>query len=190
MSGEIVVLVSGRGSNLRAILESAAAAAVTAIISDNPQAAALQIAAEYDKESFLVTPQDFDSDEEWAHKLLELLQALFPDIIALAGFMRILPPPVVQRFAGRMVNIHPSLLPQFRGCNTHRRALAAAATTHGCTVHYVAEEVDGGDIIAQQKVDILCDDTEEILAARVLTQEHLLYPRVLCKLLADITERK
>ena len=185
MDGGIAVLISGRGSNLRAILRSAAGAKVAAVVSDNPQAAGLQIAEEYGKPVFVVAPEDFSSATEWAQKLAELLRAARPQVIALAGFMRILPPPLVREFAGRMVNIHPSLLPQFPGLHTHARALAAGAQRHGCTAHYVSEKVDGGEIIAQREVAVLPGDDEDALAARVLEQEHLLYPQVLSGLLGQ-----
>ncbi len=183
MEDGIAVLISGRGSNLRAILRAPAGAKVAAVISDNPRAAGLQIAEEYDKPAFVVAPEDFSSAAEWAEKLAELLRAARPKIIALAGFMRVLPPSVVREFAGRMVNIHPSLLPQFPGLRTHARALAAGAQRHGCTAHYVSEKVDGGEVIARREVAVLPGDDENTLAARVLEQEHLLYPQVLSALL-------
>ena len=180
--GGIAVLISGRGSNLRAILRSDVGKKVSAIISDNPQAAGLQLADECDKPAFVISPEDFSSADEWAEKLAELLRALRPQMIALAGFMRILPPPIVREFAGKIVNIHPSLLPAFPGLRTHARAIAAGAKRHGCTVHYVSEKVDGGKIIARREVEVLPDDTEDALAARVLKQEHILYPQVLAEL--------
>lgn len=182
-SGGIAVLISGRGSNLHAILRAPVGAKVSAIISDNLQAAGLQFADDYDKPAFVVTPEDFSSPVEWAEKLAELLRASQPEIIALAGFMRILPPSIVREFAGRLINIHPSLLPEFPGLHTHARVLAAGVKLHGCTVHYVSEQIDGGKIIAQQEVAVLPEDDENTLAARVLEQEHLLYPQVLATLL-------
>ncbi len=181
----IAVLISGRGSNLRAILQSPIGDEVCAVISDNSEAAGLELAAEHNKPAFIISVADFDSVEDFNEKFIELLQAIAPKIIALAGFMRILPPVIVGAFEGKMVNIHPSLLPQFAGLNTHARALAAGVDKHGCTVHWVNDTVDGGKIIAQREVAVLPDDNEEILAARVLEQEHLLYSQVLAKLLAD-----
>ena len=179
----IVVLISGRGSNLAAILRSSAGAAVSAVISDNPQAAGLQIAESHSKDCFIVSSADFDSHQEWSEKLLELLQALSPKLIALAGFMRVLPPSIVADFGGRIVNIHPSLLPKFSGLHPHRQALAAGVQKHGCTVHWVSEKVDGGEIIDCREVEVLAGDDEETLAARVLAEEHKLYPQVLADLL-------
>ncbi|MBE8159068.1 MAG: phosphoribosylglycinamide formyltransferase [Betaproteobacteria bacterium] len=179
----IAVLISGRGSNLRAILESPAGAHVSAVLSDNPDAAGLRVAAAGGKDAFIVAPEDFSAASEWADKLAETLAAVAPKIVALAGFMRILPPPLVRALAGRAVNIHPSLLPQFPGLNTHARALAAGAREHGCTAHYVSEKVDGGEIIARRKVPVLPGDDAESLAARVLAAEHKLYPQVLLELL-------
>jgi len=179
----IVVLISGRGSNLSAILESEVGAEVTAVVSDNPDAAGLEFAEQHGKEMFVISPDDFDSLEDWREKLLELLEALSPKIIALAGFMRILPPAVVAAYPGKIVNIHPSLLPEFPGLHPHRQALAAGVKKHGCTVHWVTDVVDGGEIIGSRSVDVLPDDSEETLAARVLKEEHQLYPQVLLDLI-------
>ena len=179
----IAVLISGQGGNLRAILESSVGKSVSAIISDNPQAAGLQAALEHDKAAYSLSPADFDKHSDWENKLGELLEAVQPRIIALAGFMRILGADSVSRFAGRMLNIHPSLLPDFPGLNTHRRALAAGVKEHGCTIHWVCKKVDGGEIIAQKKVPVLADDTPETLAARVSVAEHALYPAVLAELI-------
>ena len=183
MKGYVAVLISGRGSNLRAILQSPVGARVIAVVSDNEQAPGLKYAEQYGKEAFIIAPHDFNSLNEWEEKLTELLTALQPDIIALAGFMRILSPTIINAFVGRIVNIHPSLLPSFPGLNTHERALAAAASEHGCTVHYVSAQVDGGKIISRQKVPVLASDNKDALAARVLAEEHKLYPRTLEKLL-------
>ena len=182
-SGGIAVLISGRGSNLRAILESPAGAHVSAVLSDNPKAEGLKHAEARGKDAFIVAPEDFSSAPEWEEKLAEILSAVAPKVIALAGFMRILSPPFARLFAGRAVNIHPSLLPRFPGLNTHARALAAGAREHGCTAHYVSEKVDGGEIIAQRKIAVRPGEDAESLAARVLAEEHKLYPRVLLELL-------
>ncbi len=178
------MLISGRGSNLHSILRSPIGEKVAAIISDNPDAAGLRFAEDFGKPAFIVARDDFSAADEWAQKLAELLRAINPKLIALAGFMRILPPDFVAEFAGRIVNIHPSLLPAFPGLNTHGRALAAGAQSHGCSVHYVSEKIDGGKIIAQREVPVLADDDEESLAARVLKEEHILYPKILAELIA------
>ena len=182
-TGGIVVLISGRGGNLRAILESAAGAHVAAVISDNPDAAGLRHAEEFGKDAFIIAPEDFSDAAEWEEKLTETLEVIAPKIIALAGFMRILSPPFARAYAGRAVNLHPSLLPQFPGLNTHARALAAGAKEHGCTAHYVAAEVDGGEIIAQCKIAVLPGDDAGSLAARVAAAEHKMYPQTLLELL-------
>ncbi|MGI9307358.1 MAG: phosphoribosylglycinamide formyltransferase [Gammaproteobacteria bacterium] len=179
----IAVLISGRGSNLQAILESPAGEHVSAVLSDNPEAAGLRIAEEYGKDAFIIAPEDFASPQEWEEKLREALDAIAPKIIALAGFMRILSPAFAREYAGRAVNIHPSLLPQFPGLETHARALAAGAQEHGCTAHYVAAKVDGGEIIARRKIAVQPEDNAKTLAARVLAKEHEMYPQVLLELL-------
>ena len=188
MNVSIAVLISGRGSNLRAILESPTGEHVSAVISDNPQAAGLQTAKAHGKTVHIVAPKEFTSTEEWASQLLAVLREVNPKLVALAGFMRVLPPSVVRAYSGRMINIHPSLLPQFRGLDTHARALAASVAEHGCTVHYVDEGVDTGEIIAQAKVNVLPDDDEDSLAARVLKEEHQLYPKIISQLLAQLAK--
>lgn len=183
MSAGLAVLISGRGSNLQAILRSPVGAQVTAVVSDNPQAAGLEYADAHNKPAFVVTPDDFACSEDFSHKMIELLRAIDPQLIALAGYMRILSAAVVAAFAGRIVNIHPSLLPAFPGLNTHARVLAAGAAVHGCTVHRVTPQVDGGEIIARREVAVRAGDDEQTLAARVLAAEHALYPQVLAELL-------
>ena len=179
----VAVLISGRGSNLEAILKSPMGGEVAAVVSDNPDAPGLQIAEQWNKPAFVVAEGDFESAAAMEDKTAELLQAVAPKIIALAGYMRILSPRFVAAFAGRAVNLHPSLLPNFPGLQTHARALAAGAKEHGCTVHWLSDKVDGGDIIAQKKVAVHSDDNEETLAARVLAAEHQLYPQTLARLL-------
>ncbi|MDM5148140.1 phosphoribosylglycinamide formyltransferase [Candidatus Persebacteraceae bacterium Df01] len=184
MGEGLVVLISGRGSNLQAILKSPVGAQVISVISDDPNASGLDIAQKAGIDTYVVAAADFSVVAEFEEKLVELLQAIAPKIIALAGFMCILTPTIVQSFAGRIVNIHPSLLPNFPGLRTHERALAAGEKEHGCTVHWVIEEIDAGGIIAQKKVPVRVDDTADTLAARVLAEEHRLYPAVLADLLA------
>ena len=178
----VVVLISGRGSNLRAILESVVGESVTAVISDNPQAVGLKIATAHDKPAIVCDYNSYRVGDNFESELINHIDAYSPNIVALAGFMRILGKNFVRRYQGRLVNIHPSLLPDFRGLNTHRRALAAKAKTHGCTVHWVNETVDDGEVIAQSKVTVQADDSVDDLAARVLAAEHVLYPRVLAQL--------
>lgn len=172
-----VALISGRGSNLRAILESRPLD-VVAVVSNVSDVQGLTIAASFGIATQVVdhrnrTRQDFDA------ALQQAIDEYAPDLVILAGFMRILTDAFVDHYHGRMVNIHPSLLPAFRGVNTHAAALTAGVKIHGCTVHYVTRELDGGPIIAQAAVPVLRDDSEATLAARVLRQEHRLYPQVL-----------
>jgi phosphoribosylglycinamide formyltransferase-1 len=173
----VVVLISGRGSNMQAILE--AGIPVAAVISNRADAAGLAIAAGHGVPTAVVDHRRFATREAFDAALAREIEGHAPRLVALAGFMRILTPGFVARFAGRIVNIHPSLLPEFPGLDTHARALAAGARRHGCTVHFVTAELDHGPIIAQASVPVLPGDTEQSLAARVLAQEHLLYPRAI-----------
>lgn len=173
----VVVLISGRGSNLQAILE--AGIPVAAVISNRADAAGLAIAAQHGVPTAVVEHRRYASREAFDDALAAEIERHAPRLVALAGFMRILSPRFVARFAGRIVNIHPSLLPEFPGLDTHARALAAGVKRHGCTVHFVTAELDHGPIIAQASVPVLPGDSEQSLAARVLAQEHLLYPRAI-----------
>ncbi|MSP96542.1 MAG: phosphoribosylglycinamide formyltransferase [Betaproteobacteria bacterium] len=177
----IVILISGRGSNLQAILD--AGLPVAAVISNKPDAAGLAVAARRGVKTALVQHKDYASRDEFDAALAAEVAKHAPQAVALAGFMRILTPRFVAQYADRLVNIHPSLLPAFTGLDTHARALAAGVKLHGCTVHFVTSELDHGPIIAQAAVPVLGGDTEAALAARVLRQEHLLYPRALAWLL-------
>lgn len=185
LSGGIAVLVSGRGSNLRAILESAQLEGkVSAVFSDNPNAPALDIADEYGIPKKSVVPTDFSSRADFDSALGRSIEEYEPAMVALAGFMRILGAEFVARFQDRLVNIHPSLLPDFRGLDTHRRVYESGQRFHGCTVHWVSEEVDAGDIIDRRKVKVRrLFDTPETLAEKVLAEEHQLYPATLARLL-------
>lgn len=183
MSAGLAVLISGRGSNLRAILKSPVGRQVRVVISDNPQAAGLATAEEHDVATRVLSPDEFHSPVEWGARLAALFDEIDPAIIALAGFMRIIPPAQAKAYHGRMVNIHPSLLPAFRGLRTHERAIEEGAKEHGCTVHYVAEEVDAGEIIDQRRVPVMPGDDPQTLAARVLREEHDMYPKTLETLL-------
>jgi phosphoribosylglycinamide formyltransferase-1 len=187
----IVCLISGRGSNLAALLAAAAAedwsrtlgARIAGVISNRPDAAGLALAAEQGVATRVIDHRAFDSRDAFDAALAESIDAWYPDLVVLAGFMRVLTRDFVQRYQGRMINIHPSLLPAFPGLATHRRALAAGVRVHGATVHFVSHDVDGGAIIAQAAVPVRIDDTEETLSARVLAQEHRLLPRCVRMLL-------
>ena len=178
----LVVLISGRGSNLQAIVE--AGLPVVAVISNRADAPGLEYARKRGIATTVVPHQDFATREAFDEALARQIDRHAPRAVANAGFMRILTPGFVARYAGRIVNIHPSLLPAFPGLDTHARALAAGVKLHGCTVHFVTADLDGGPIIAQAAVPVLEGDTEAALAARVLSQEHVLYPRALAWLLA------
>lgn len=173
----VVVLISGRGSNLQAMLE--AGIPVSAVISNKADAAGLGLAARHGVATAVVESRRFPGREEFDAALAAEIDRHAPRLVALAGFMRVLTPGFVARFAGRIVNIHPSLLPEFPGLHTHARALAAGAKRHGCTAHFVTAQLDHGPIIAQASVPVLPGDTEAALAARVLEQEHLLYPKAI-----------
>jgi len=173
----LVILISGRGSNMQAIL--AAGLPVAAVISNRADAAGLEIAAAHGVKTAVVPHQTFAGREAFDAALAAEIDRHAPRAVALAGFMRILTPGFVAHFAGRLVNIHPSLLPAFTGLDTHARALAAGVKLHGCTVHFVTADLDHGPIIAQACVPVLSGDTPESLASRVLRQEHALYPQAL-----------
>ena len=187
----IVVLASGRGSNLQALLATAAAerwatelgASVNAVICNRTDAKALDVARSHDVATAVVAHDAFSSREQFDDALSEAIDQCAPALIVLAGFMRRLTPNFVHHYAGRLINIHPSLLPSFPGLNTHQRALDAGVRVHGATVHFVSEQVDAGPIIAQAAVPVLPDDDEVSLAARVLRQEHRLLPRAVRQVL-------
>lgn len=181
----VVILISGRGSNLRAILDAGLPVRVAAVISNNPGAAGLDIARARGIPTVVVDHRGHGRREEFEARLGEAIDACAPDLIVLAGFMRILTEGFVTRYQGRMINIHPSLLPAFPGLDTHRRALAAGVRIHGCTVHFVTPTVDHGPIIAQAAVAVRDDDTPDTLGARVLEQEHRLFPEVIRWMLED-----
>ena len=188
----IVVLISGRGSNMEAIVQACAAerwnARVAAVVSNRPDAAGLAYARGHGIATAVVDHARFDSRETFDAELMRVIDSHAPDVLALAGFMRILTPGFVAHYHGRMVNVHPSLLPAFAGLNTHRRAIEAGCKAAGATVHFVVNEVDHGPIIAQAVVPVLPGDTPETLSARVLAREHQLYPRALRWLVDDLLE--
>jgi formyltetrahydrofolate-dependent phosphoribosylglycinamide formyltransferase len=178
------VLISGRGSNLHALLRAAAApeypAEIAAVISNRTEAPGLALARGAGIDSLAIESRGFGHDRA-AHEAVihAALLARGIGLVCLAGYMRLLTPFLVGAWAGRMLNIHPSLLPAFPGLHTHARALAAGVKLHGCTVHWVTQQMDEGPILAQAAVPVLPDDTEESLAARVLAQEHIVYPLAL-----------
>ena len=172
----IVILISGRGSNMEAIVRAAIPGArIAAVISNRPQAAGLAFAAQHGIATQVVDHTAFADRSAFDAALAEAIDAHAPDLVVLAGFMRVLTDNFVRCYEGRMINIHPSLLPAFTGLHTHRRALEAGVKVHGATVHYVTAELDCGPVIVQAAVPVLPDDDEEELAARVLTQEHRIF---------------
>src|SRR5579863_6126292 len=180
----VAVLISGRGSNMTALIEAAKAkdypAEIVLVISNRPEAAGLAGARAAGVTTAIVDHTLFGKDRTAFERALDAeLQAHRIDLVCLAGFMRILTPWFVGRWSGRLLNIHPALLPQFKGLDTHRRAIEAGAKRHGATVHFVVTELDAGPIIAQEAIDVRNDDTEAALAERVLELEHRLYPRAL-----------
>jgi phosphoribosylglycinamide formyltransferase-1 len=179
----VAVLISGRGSNMRAIAERAASGElpvdVRVVVSDQPQAAGLAVAAALHLPTQTLSPRGYPDRAAYDAALVQLLLRHEPALIVLAGFMRILSPGFIDAFAGRILNVHPSLLPKYRGLHTHRRALEAGEATHGVSVHFVTTELDGGPVIVQSLVDVRPDDTEASLSARVQQQEHRIYPQAI-----------
>jgi phosphoribosylglycinamide formyltransferase-1 len=172
----IVILISGRGSNMRALFEAKLPGKIVAVISNNPTAAGLDYARQQDTETRVINHRDFADRSAFDTALANEVDSFAPDLVVLAGFMRILTEAFVLRFAGRILNIHPSLLPAFPGVNTHQRALDEGVRLHGCTVHFVTTTLDHGPIIIQAAVAVLPDDDEATLASRVLEQEHHIFP--------------
>lgn len=183
----IVILISGAGSNMTAIVrasqarqwESRLGARVAAVLSNKPDAAGLKVAGEQGIETGVVDHRAFASREAFDLALSQAVDRHAPHLVVLAGFMRILTPMFVERYAGRLVNVHPSLLPAFPGLHTHRRAIEAGCTVAGATVHQVTSDLDHGQILAQSAVPILRGDTSATLSARVLAQEHRIYPQAI-----------
>jgi phosphoribosylglycinamide formyltransferase-1 len=176
----VVVLISGRGSNLQAIIDATRAGKLPvelrAVISNKPDAPGLQYAQAAHIPSHVVCHRDFASREAFDQALMQKIDACQPQLVVLAGFLRILGKNFIDHYAGRLINVHPSLLPNFPGLNTHARALESGVGWHGATVHFVTNEVDTGPIIIQARVKVLPSDTPEILAARVLKEEHRIFP--------------
>jgi phosphoribosylglycinamide formyltransferase-1 len=175
----IVILISGRGSNMQAILHARLPLNIAAVLSNNPNAAGLGIASAAGIATTALDHRQYSDRTEFDERLVVEIDRHAPDLIVLAGFMRILGTSFVNRYPGRIVNIHPSLLPAFPGLDTHRRALQAGVRVHGCTVHFVTPQLDHGPIIIQAAVPVLPGDDEARLAARVLEQEHRVFPQAL-----------
>jgi phosphoribosylglycinamide formyltransferase-1 len=179
----IVILISGRGSNMEAVVRAAQAeqwpARIAAVISNKADAKGLEFAASHGIATAVVANRDYPSREAFDAALQGVIDGYAPDLVVLAGFMRILTPGFVEHYAGRMLNIHPSLLPLFPGLHTHEQALASGQPTHGATVHFVTAELDHGPMVDQVAVPVMADDTVDTLAARVLQQEHVMYPRAI-----------
>jgi len=175
----IVILISGRGSNLRSILEAKVDAQIVAVISNNPAAKGIDVARSFGVDTAVIDHRAYPDRAGFDAVLADKADSYRPDLLVLAGFMRILTEGFINHFGGRIMNIHPSLLPAFPGVDTHRRALQEGVRIHGCTVHFVTSELDHGPIIVQAAVPVLPGDDEGRLAARVLEQEHRIYPQAI-----------
>ena len=184
----IVILISGRGSNLQALLEARLPCRIAAVISNRADAGGLKIAQAHGIPTAVIEHRDYADRDSFDAALARLIDTFHPDFVVLAGFMRILTAGFVTRYHGRLVNIHPSLLPAYGGLHTHARALQDGVRIHGCTVHFVTADLDHGPIIIQAAVPVLCHDTEQALAARVLHEEHRIYPQAIRWLCADLIE--
>lgn len=182
MKPRIVVLISGSGSNLQAIIDACKDGKIhgeiTGVISNKADAYGLTRASEAEIENRAISHKDFDSREQYDLALIEAIEHYKADLVVLAGFMRILTPAFVDKFSGKLLNIHPSLLPKYQGLHTHQRAIDAGDTEHGVSVHFVTEELDGGPVILQAKVPVFPEDGADDLALRVHEQEHRIYPLV------------
>ncbi|MGD1037626.1 MAG: phosphoribosylglycinamide formyltransferase [Roseiarcus sp.] len=187
---QVAILISGRGSNMAALIEAARApdfpAQIALVLSNSRDAGGLALAREAGIATEIVESRNFPGREAFEAAVQQRLAAHRIDLICLAGFMRILSAPFVESWRGRMLNIHPSLLPNLRGLHTHQRALAAGLEEHGCTVHFVESELDAGPIVAQARVPVLPGDDADALAARVLVEEHKLYPTALAQVAAGL----
>ena len=175
----LVIVISGRGSNLQALLQANLPCRVAAVISNRADAPGLDIARQHGIATQVVAHDAYSERATFDHALAAAIEQHRPDLIALAGFMRILTPDFIARFRGRLINIHPSLLPAYGGLGTHQRALHDGVKIHGCSVHFVTDDLDHGPVIIQAAVPVLTDDTEQTLAARVLREEHRIYPQAI-----------
>jgi len=178
----IVVLISGSGTNLQAIIDAVESgnipAKICAVVSNKDDVQGLIRAETHQIPAFVISHKSFPDRESFDERLMEIIDAQGPDLVVLAGFMRILTPAFTQHYKGRMLNIHPSLLPKYQGLNTHQRALDAGDSEHGVSVHFVTEELDGGPVVIQARVPISPEDTADSLAQKVHEKEHILYPLV------------
>lgn len=186
---KLVVLISGRGSNMVSILNAIEhddlPATIVAVISNRPDAPGIDYADKAGIATVVVDHSQFNSREQFDQQLANTIDGYAPDLVILAGFMRILTADFVSHYAHRLVNIHPSLLPKFKGLHTHQRAIEANETEHGATVHFVTEELDGGPIVLQARIPVFDDDDADSLAKRVLVQEHQLYPNAIRKIVSE-----
>jgi len=180
-----VILISGRGSNLRALLDAKLDLDIRCVVSNRPDAPGLEIAHTQNIKYKIIDHRQYASRELFDAALANSIDRFAPDYVILAGFLRIFTNTFVLHYHQRMINIHPSLLPAFTGLDTHTRALAAGVKIHGCTVHFVTPDLDGGPIIIQAAVPVLPDDTKDSLAQRVLTEEHKIYPKAISWLISD-----
>jgi phosphoribosylglycinamide formyltransferase-1 len=186
----IVILISGRGSNMEALLRAKLPCRIAAVISNKADAQGLEIARAHGIDTAVVSHRDYADREAFDAALAEVIDRFQPEVVVLAGFMRILTDGFVNRYMGRMINIHPSLLPAYTGVDTHERAIKDGVKVHGCSVHFVTPALDGGPIIIQAAVPVLSDDTPQTLSARVLHEEHRIFPqavRWLCRDQARLT---
>ena len=176
----IVVLISGKGTNLQALIDASHRSSykISAVISNTAKAIGLNRAKISGIDTYVIEQESFNSKLEFEESLATQISEINPELIVLAGFMKVLSPQFVKLFRGKVINIHPSLLPEYPGLNTHQRVLADKKKIHGVSVHLVTEDLDGGPVIAQDSVYVLPDDTAESLAKRVLEREHIIYPKV------------
>jgi phosphoribosylglycinamide formyltransferase-1 len=185
----VVILISGRGSNMKSIVEAKNNGQldinIAAVISNRPDAAGLDYAEQQSIETAVIDHKGFDSRESFDKALAAKIDNFAPSLVILAGFMRILTSDFVEHYTNRLINIHPSLLPKFKGLHTHQRAIEAGEAEHGASVHFVTPELDDGPVILQARVPVLKDDNATTLAARVLVEEHKLYPAAIEKLMSD-----
>ena len=186
----LAILLSGRGSNFGAIADAVETgeipdSEIVAVISDVPEARGLESARKRGLPAYAVDRGGYDSRKDHEAEVLRILESVRPDLICLAGYMRVLSPAFIARYRGRILNIHPALLPKFPGLNAQKRALEAGESEAGCTVHFVDESVDGGPILLQRTVPVVDGDTEESLSERILEQEHRAYPEAISRVLAS-----
>lgn len=190
----LVVVISGRGSNLLAIIHAIQAgvlkAEIVAVISNKAEAKGLELATKNGIKAHVIQDKNYPSRAAYEVDLITAIKKEAPDLVILAGYMKILGPEVVAAFKDRILNIHPSLLPDFKGLHPQRQALEAGVSEAGCTVHLVDDTLDGGPILAQAKVEVFSEDTEQELSERILIQEHRLYPKAIANYLQKLTEKE